>query len=284
MTPLLFSLVVLASSFAAGVLGSLLGLGGGVVVIPVLTLALGVDIRLAIAASAIAVVATSSSGATENVRSGLANLRLAAFLELGAAAGALTGALLSGVVAPRTLYVVFGVMLAVSGLVLLRKAHPPAAPEALAEATPEAAALDPGGLRLGGVSVDDDGRRFAYRVHRPGLGLALIYLAGLFGGMLGVGAGVLKVPALDLAMKVPWRASTATSALMIGVTAAASAGVFLGRGDVAPIVAAPVAVGVVLGAQAGSRLARRMPSWATRSLFFVVVAYVSVQMLRRGLA
>lgn len=276
MTPLEFTLVVLAAAFGAGTLGSLLGLGGGVVVIPVLTLLLGVDIRLAIAASAIAVVATSASGATENVRTGLANLRLAAFLELGAAAGALTGAFLSGVLAGKALFVIFGAMLAVSGVVLLRKSRAPA----LAEPEPAA----PDRLRLGGVSLDDDGRPFCYRVRRPGLGLALIYLAGLFGGMLGVGAGVLKVPALDVAMKVPWRASTATSAVMIGVTAAASAGVFLGRGDVAPIVAAPVAVGVVLGAQAGSRLARIMPSWATRALFLGVVAWVSVQMIRKGLA
>lgn len=276
MTPLAFTLVVLAAAFGAGTLGSLLGLGGGVVVIPVLTLFLGVDIRLAIAASAIAVVATSASGAAENVRTGLANLRLAAFLELGAAAGSLTGALLSGVLASKALFVIFGAVLAASGAVLLRKSRAPA----LAEPEPAA----PDRLRLGGISLDDDGRPFRYRVHRAGLGLALIYLAGLFGGMLGVGAGVLKVPALDVAMRVPWRASTATSALMIGVTAAASAGVFLGRGDVAPIVAAPVAVGVVLGAQAGSRLARIMPSWATRALFLGVVAWVSVQMIRKGLA
>ncbi|HEY3450749.1 MAG TPA: sulfite exporter TauE/SafE family protein [Myxococcales bacterium] len=280
MTPLEFTLIALASSFGAGVLGSLLGLGGGVVVIPVLTLLLGVDIRLAIAASAIAVVATSCSGATEHVKSGLANLRLAVFLELGAAAGALTGAFLSGVLASRALFVIFGVMLALSGAILLRKSRLPAA------AAPEAPADLPGSdsLRLGGVCVDEDGRPFRYRVQRPGLGLGLIYLAGFFGGMLGVGAGVLKVPALDLAMKVPWRASTATSTLMIGVTAAASAGVFLGRGDVAPIVAAPVAVGVVFGAQVGSRLSRSMPSWATRALFLGVVAWVSVQMIRKGLA
>jgi len=282
MTPIHFTLLVFASSVGAGVLGSLLGLGGGVVVIPVLTLLLGVDIRLAIAASAIAVVATSASGATEHVKSGLANLRLAAFLEVGAAAGALTGAFLSGVIASRALYVLFAVMLAASGVLLLRRSRQRGASEAAPGADPREPGRD--ALRLGGVSVDDDGRPFRYRVHRPGLGLALIYLAGLFGGILGVGAGVLKVPALDLAMKVPWRASTATSALMIGVTAAASAGVFLGRGDVAPIVAAPVAVGVVFGAQAGSRLSRFIPSWATRALFFGVVAWVSVQMVRKGLA
>ena len=276
MTPLEFTAVVFGASLGAGLLGSLLGLGGGVVVIPVLTLLLGVDIRLAIAASAIAVVATSSAGATEHLRSRLANIRLATFLELGAAAGSLTGAFLSGVFAARWLYVLFGVVLAFSGVNLLRKSR--SAPPTSAPGV--AVILD----ELSGVCLDDEGREFSYPVRRPTLGLGLIYLAGLFGGMLGVGAGVLKVPALDVAMKVPWRASTATSTLMIGVTAAASAGVFLGRGDVAPIVVAPVAVGVVLGAQAGARLARFLPSWATRTLFLAVVAWMSFQMIRRGLA
>lgn len=278
MTPLEFTALVFASSLGAGALGALLGLGGGVVVIPVLTLMLGVDIRLAIAASAIAVVGTSAAGAAENVRAGLANVRLAVFLELGAAAGALTGAFVSGLVATRSLFVIFGLVLAASGAVLLRKASL-AAPAAVGAASPGAFSAS-----LSGHCPDDDGRPVPYPVERPGLGLALIYLAGLFGGMLGVGAGVLKVPALDVAMKVPWRASTATSTLMIGVTAAASAGVFLGRGDVAPIVVAPVAVGVVVGAQAGARLARLLPSWATRALFLAVVAWMSVQMIRRGLS
>lgn len=271
MTPLLFTAIVFGSSLGAGALGSLLGLGGGVVVIPVLTLLLGVDIRLAIAASAIAVVATSSAGASAHLRSGLANIRLAAYLELGAAAGALTGAFLSGMVASRWLFVLFGVVLAASGATLLRKDRDADRPEG-------------GDAELSGVSLDDEGRSFRYPVLRPRLGLALIYLAGVFGGLLGVGAGVLKVPALDVAMKVPWRASTATSTLMIGVTAAASAGVFLARGAVAPIVAAPVAVGIVLGAQVGTRLARALPSWATRTLFLGVVAWMSVQMIRKGLA
>lgn len=275
MTPLLFTLVVFLSSCFAGLLGSLLGLGGGVVVIPVLTLGLGVDIRLAIAASAIAVVATSSSGAWRPLRSGLANLRLATFLELGAAAGALSGALLGGVVASRWLYVLFGAVLALSGVLLLLRSKAPAAP------APPASRES---LDLSGTSLDEQGRAFEYPVLRPWQGLGLIYLAGGFGGLLGVGAGVLKVPAMDVAMRVPWRSSTATSTLMIGVTAAASAAVFIARGQVAPIVAAPVAVGVVLGAQAGSRLAGRLPAWFTKSLFLVVVAWMAVQMVRRGLS
>jgi uncharacterized membrane protein YfcA len=262
----------------AGALGSMLGLGGGVIVIPLLTLLLGVDIRLAIAASAVAVVATSCSGASQHLRSRLANVRLAIFLEVGAAAGALTGALLAGAVASRWLYVLFGFVLALSGAALLRRAKQ-GAPSSGDEGPVEAPSLG-----LSGVCADDDGRDVAYRVRRPWLGLGLIYVAGLFGGMLGVGAGVLKVPALDLAMRVPWRASTATSTLMIGVTAAASAGVFLARGSIAPIVAAPVVLGIVVGAQIGSRLLRRLPATATRIVFLGVVLWMSVQMIRKGLA
>ena len=278
MTPLEFTAIVFASSVAAGLLGSLLGLGGGVVVvIPVLTLWLGVDIRLAIAASAVAVVATSCAGAGEHLRTGLANLRLATFLELGAAGGALTGAFLTGLIATQWLFVLFGIVLALSGAALLRQSRNGASPPV--EVAPEEPILG-----LVGAYVGEEGREVHYQVRRPQLGLGLIYIAGLFGGMLGVGAGVLKVPALDLAMRVPWRASTATSTLMIGVTGAASAGVFLARGSIAPIVAAPVALGVVLGAQIGSRLLRRLPSMATRVLFLGVVLWMSVQMIRRGFA
>lgn len=276
MTPLEFTAVVLGLSTVAGGLGALLGLGGGVIVVPVLTLLLGVDIRLAIGASAVAVVATSCAAAGEHVRSGLANIRLASFLELGAAAGALTGALLSGMLASRWLFVIFGAVIGLSGAALLRRSKKPA------QASPQEQA--PSGLGLGGICVDEEGREFPYQVRRPKLGLALIYLAGLFGGLLGVGAGVLKVPALDVAMRVPWRSSTATSSLMIGITAAASAGVFLVRGSIVPILAAPVAIGVVLGAQVGSRLIRRVPLTATRVLFLGVVLWTSVQMIRKGLS
>ncbi|MBI5547094.1 MAG: sulfite exporter TauE/SafE family protein [Deltaproteobacteria bacterium] len=261
----------------AGALGSMLGLGGAIIVVPVLTLLLGVDIRLAIAAAAVAVVATSCAGAAEHVRRGIANVRLAAYLELGAAAGAVTGAFLSGFVPRRGLYILFGAVLVLAAAGMLRSTvHRSTAREPAEPNLPDG--------ELDGECPDESGVLVAYRVHRPRLGLALISLAGLVGGLLGTGAGILKVPALDFAMRVPWKASTATSTLMIGVTAAASAGVFIARGNLAPIVVAPVALGVALGAVIGSRLLVRLPQSATRLLFLGVVLWLSFQMIRKGVA
>jgi uncharacterized protein len=275
-TPLLFVFLVGAISFVAGMLGSLLGLGGGMIVVPALTLLLGVDIRLAIGASIISVIATSSGAAAAYVRDHLANLRVAMFLELGTTAGAITGAWVAGILHPRWLFVSFGAILGYSALAMLRP-------------RPRAAASHQGEtglahrLRLNSSYFDDArGREVFYAPARPILGLSLMYLAGIVSGLLGIGSGALKVPAMDLAMELPIKVSTATSNFMIGVTAAASAGLYFSRGQIDPFVAAPVAIGVLLGAFTGSKLLSRVSSRALRTTFVVVLVVVSLQMLMRG--
>ncbi len=275
MSPLEFSLLVFALSVVAGVLGSLVGVGGGIVVVPTLTLLLDVDIRFAIGATLVSVIATSSGAALGFVRGRLTNLRVAMFLEVGATAGALTGAYLAGVVSARWLYVVFGLVMAFSALVMLRKRS-----DQSAAAVPPDKLADR--LRLHDSYVDA-GREIDYRVTGSRTGLALMYVAGGLSGLLGIGSGVLKVPAMDLAMRLPIKVSTGTSNFMIGVTAAASAGVYFARGQINPFVAGPVAAGVLVGATAGAQLLRRLQSSAVRSVFVVVLLWVSTQMLLKGL-
>ncbi|MEO8381839.1 MAG: sulfite exporter TauE/SafE family protein [Acidobacteriota bacterium] len=277
MTPLLFVLLVGCISFFAGTLGSLLGLGGGMIVIPALTLLLGIDIRLAIGASIVSVIATSSGAAAAYVRDRLANLRVAMFLELGTTAGAITGAWIAGMLHPRWLYVLFGSILGYSALAMLRPR------KSVAEHGHGDTRLARR-LRLHSSYFDDArGREVHYEPARPLFGLSLMYVAGIVSGLLGIGSGALKVPAMDLAMELPIKVSTATSNFMIGVTAAASAGLYFTRGQIDPFIAAPVAIGVLGGAFVGSKLLSRLSSRALRITFVVVLLAVSVQMLVRGL-
>lgn len=276
MTPLLFVLLVAAISFVAGMLGSLLGLGGGMIVVPALTLLLGIDIRLAIGASIISVIATSSGAAAAYVRDRLANLRVAMFLELGTTAGAITGAWVAGILHPRWLFVLFGAILGYSALAMLR-------PRSRVAVVHHGETRLAHRLRLHSSYFDDArGYEVVYEPTRPALGLALMYVAGIVSGLLGIGSGALKVPAMDLAMELPIKVSTATSNFMIGVTAAASAGLYFARGQIDAFVAAPVAVGVLLGAFTGSKFLSRVSSRALRATFVVVLILVSLQMLVRG--
>jgi uncharacterized membrane protein YfcA len=277
MTPLVFTLLTFAASVAAGVVGSVLGLGGGIIVIPVLTLLMGINIRYAIGASVVSVIATSSGAAAAYVRERMTNLRVAMLLEVGTTTGALTGAYLAGHVAVRWLFVVFGLIMGYSAVAMLRK-HRDASPADV----PRDALADR--LRLHGSYFDEaGGEEVAYRVTRTPLGLALMYVAGVVSGLLGIGSGALKVPAMDLGMRLPIKVSTATSNFMIGVTAAASAGVYFTRGDIDPFVAAPVAAGVLLGASLGARLLGRLRGGVIRYAFVVVLLWVSLEMLIRGL-
>ena len=276
MTPLLFCVTVFVVSVAAGVLGSLLGLGGGIIVVPALTLLLHVNIRFAIGASIVSVIATSSGAAAAYVRDGMTNLRVAMFLEMGTTAGALSGAYLAGVIPTRSLYLVFGVVMGYSALAMFRKRHAD-----LAVAVPADALADR--LNLHGSYVDEAlGREIQYPVTGSTIGLGLMYVAGVVSGLLGIGSGALKVPAMDLAMRLPIKVSTATSNFMIGVTAAASAGVYFARGQVDPFVAGPVAMGVLTGALGGSRLLGRLQSSLIRKVFVAVLLWVSLEMLLKG--
>jgi uncharacterized protein len=275
MTGLTFTLVTFGASLAAGFFGSLLGLGGGIIVIPVLTLLLGVDMRLAIGASIVSVIATSSGAAAAYVKEHMANMRVAMVLEIGTTAGALTGAYLAGVIPTTALYIIFGLVLAYSAFAMVGNIHDPTTP------VPADAWADR--LNLHDEYFDQArGQHIAYRVTRTRIGLLLMYIAGMVSGLLGIGSGALKVPALDLAMRLPIKVSTATSNFMIGVTAAASAGVYFARGDIHPFVAAPVAVGVLIGAMAGSKILGRIRSRVIRRIFVLVLVIISLQMIYRG--
>jgi len=276
MTPLEFALVSFAISVFAGVLGSILGLGGGIIVIPALTLLLKIDIRYAIGASIVSVIATSSGAAVAYVRERMTNLRVAMMLEIGTTTGALSGAYLSGLIGGRWLYVIFGVVMGYSALMMLPR-------RGRRERDHERPAPVADFLRLSSSYYDEAvGREIAYRVVRARVGLGLMYIAGMISGLLGIGSGSLKVPAMDLAMRLPIKVSAATSNFMIGVTAAASAGVYFARGDIDPFVAAPVAAGVLVGATVGSRLLGKLQSRTVRILFIIVLVWISVQMLLKG--
>jgi uncharacterized membrane protein YfcA/uncharacterized membrane protein len=276
MTPLLFVLLAFVVSVVAGTLGALLGLGGGLLIIPALTLWFHVDIRYAIGASIVSVIATSSGAAVTYVRDRLTNLRVAMVLELATTTGAMTGAYLAGRVGSKMLYIIFGVVMAYSAIMMFRKlGHD--------ESRPARRAPWADWLRLHSSYYDEAlSREIPYRVSGTRIGLGLMYVAGIVSGLLGIGSGALKVPAMDLAMGLPLKVSAATSNFMIGVTAAASAGVYFMRGDIDPFVAGPVAVGVLLGAQVGVRLLGRLESRSIRIVFILLLLWVSVQMLLKG--
>ena len=245
--------------------------------IPALTLALKVDIRYAIGASIVSIIATSSGAAAAYVRERMTNLRVAMVLEVATTLGALTGGYLAGRIAGNWLFVFFGVVMACSAVMMLRKRRNAATDEG--EGTPWA-----NYLRLHGSYYDAAlNREVAYRVVRARLGLALMYVAGMMSGLLGIGSGVLKVPAMDLGMRLPIKVSTATSNFMIGVTAAASAGLYFARGDINPFIAGPVAAGILVGAMIGARVMGRLHNALIRYVFVVVLLSVSVQMLLKGL-
>lgn len=275
MSPIVFVLALGGISVAAGFLGSLVGLGGGIIVVPALTLLFGIDIRYAIGASIVSVIGTSSGAAAAYIRQGLTNLRVAMFLQLATTAGAVTGAFVSGFLRGRVLYLIFGLVLVPSALGMLRRMAVPAGP------VPPDRWADQ--LQLHGSYFDEArGREVSYRVTNTTLGLVIMWLAGVFSGLLGLGSGTLKVSAMDMAMRMPIKISTATSNLMIGVTAAASAGVYFLRGDIDPIIAAPVALGVVTGSFVGSRVLGRTDSRVLRGVFLAVLVVVSAQMVWRA--
>jgi uncharacterized membrane protein YfcA len=275
-SPVELTLVLFAVGVVGGWLGALLGLGGGFIVVPALTLVLGMNIRLAIGASIVAVIATSSGAAVAYVRDHMANMRIGMFLEIATSTGAVTGAFLGSILVPRVLYVIFAVALGQSAIAVARRKslehRPPQPPDPLADK-----------LGLHGAYPDAArGRVVTYRVARTKIGLLLMYVAGTVSGLLGVGSGTLKVPAMDLAMGLPIKVSTATSNFMIGVTAAASAGVYFERGDVNPLISAPVALGVLVGALGGARLLSGIQPRRLRALFAIVVFAVALDMLVKG--
>ena len=271
-----FLLALLAVAASAGFVGSLVGLGGGIVVIPALTLLFGVDMHYAAGAGLVTVIATSSGGAIRYLRQGLCNIRVGAFLEFATTFGALGGALLAGVLAGPSLQLIFGVVvLGASAMVLRRQEE-----HGISLEGDRLSCL----LRLEDEYLDPrHDTLIEYHPQRTVLGFLLMIVAGVLSGLLGIGSGVFKVPAMDTAMGLPIKVSAATSNFMMGVTASSGAAVYFARGDINPVIAGPVAIGVLLGARLGSRLLPRLPAVAVRRLFVAVLVIVAVRMMLAGL-
>ena len=261
----MYSLIILLVSVFAGFLGSLLGLGGGVIVVSVLTLFFGVDIRYAIAASLISIIATSSGAAASFLKDHLTNLRVAVFLEIGTVTGAISGFFLATYLTPKYLYFMFAFFLLFSAFMMLKKKV-----EHLNQIE------HPWAKKLN-MSTED------YKVSGVPLGLVCMYFAGILSAVLGIGSGIFKVLAMDNFMKLPIKVSSATSNFMIGVTASASAGAYLLRGDVRPEIACPVSLGIIGGSFIGAKVLPKVPAQTIRKIFVVVLVLVAWQMLTKGL-
>jgi len=261
-------------AFAAGLLGSLTGLGGGIVIVPLLTLGFGVDIRYAIGASLISVIATSSGAAAAYVREGYTNIRVGMLLEIGTTIGALVGAYIAGIIPTSAIAIIFGFVLLLS---VYRSIRPLAEHITTGPGDPWAARL-----RLNSSYPTEHGMQ-AYSVQSVPTGIALMGVAGVLSGLLGIGSGVVKVLAMDQAMRLPFKVSTTTSNFMIGVTAAASAGLYLHRGYIDPGLALPVMLGVLAGALVGARTLARAQTKVLRNIFTGVVAILAVEMLYKGM-
>jgi uncharacterized protein len=273
MNTLEFTALVLAGSLLAGLLGSLTGLGGGVVLVPLLTLFFKVDIRYAIGASLVSVIATSSGAAAAYVKEGFSNIRIGMFLEIATTLGALCGAFLAVRVPTKAIAIIFGVVLLVSAF-LSRK--PRSAAQRNTPPDPLATRL-----RLNGTFPDLEGMR-SYNVQSVPAGFSIMFGAGALSGLLGIGSGALKVLAMDQAMKIPFKVSTTTSNFMIGVTAAASAGVYLNRGYIDPGLSMPVMLGVLAGSLVGARILVKAETKWLRLIFSAVIVLLGIEMLYQG--
>lgn len=269
----MYELLLLATAIGAGFLGSLLGLGGGIIVVPVLTLFFHVNIRYAIAASLISIVATSSGAAASYLKDSLTNLRLAVFLEIGTVSGAIVGFLIASYIKAQFLYLLFGFLLLFSAIMMLRKRE-----EHMSHQNHPWAEK----MKLDGGYPDGKGGWIDYKVENVPFGLFAMFGAGILSALLGIGSGIFKVLAMDGAMKLPIKVSSATSNFMIGVTASASAGAYLLKGDIRPEIAAPVAVGIIIGSFIGAKVMVRMPAARIRQIFVVVLSIVSIQMILKG--
>jgi len=269
-----FTVIILFGSYFAGLLGSLTGLGGGFIIIPLLTLGLGVNIQYAIGASLVSVIATSSGSAAAYVREGITNIRLGMFLEIATTAGAMTGAIVAVYIPTQYIAILFGLILISSAILSLRKK----AEQIVSEKNEWAIKL-----KLNGSYPGNNGTVY-YSVRHVGGGFIMMLFAGVISGLLGIGSGALKVLAMDSIMRIPFKVSTTTSNFMIGVTAAASAVVYLQRGYIDPGISMPVVIGVLIGALSGSKiLVHTKSSGWLRWVFAVVVTVLAVQMIYNGI-
>jgi uncharacterized membrane protein YfcA len=268
-----YTLLVGSGSFAAGLIGALTGLGGGVVIVPLLTLLFHVNLRYAVGASLISVIATSSGAAAAYVREGYTNIRIGMSLEVLTTLGAVSGAFLARYLHTGVIAIVFGVMLVYSSIATLRGTDQKPANGGKGRI----AQL----LGLNG-SYPSRGGKVSYGVRNFTMGSAVMYVAGVLSGLLGIGSGAAKVLAMDRIMKVPFKVSTTTSNFMIGVTAAASAGIYFRRGYIDPDITFPVVLGVLAGSLLGTRILVRAQTRMIRVIFSVVILFVAGEMILHG--
>jgi len=274
MSILTLALLIATGAVGAGLLGALTGLGGGLIIVPMLTLVFHVDIRYAIGASLVSVIATSSGAAAAYVREGFTNVRVGILLETGTTIGALVGASLAAFVPTSALAILFGVVLLYSAYQSMQ----PRAEHVLSDHPDKWARR----FRLDSTYPTASGLQ-PYSVQGVPAGIGLMFVAGILSALLGIGSGIIKVLAMDHAMKLPFKVSTTTSNFMIGVTAAASAGIYLHAGYIEPTLAFPVMLGVLVGALAGARLLTRVHVTWLRRLFTAVVVIMAVEMLYKGI-
>lgn len=273
MTVIAFTLILLVSAYLAGLLGSLTGLGGGVVVIPVLTLGFGVDFHYAIGAALVASIATSSGSGSAYVKEGITNIRLGMFLEIATTIGAVVGAIIAVWLNNSTIAIIYGCVLILTAAMQQRRKsdHDGVVGSDLARR-----------LKLFGTWPQRDGSMKAYQLRGVGGGFSVMLLAGVLSGILGIGSGVLKVIAMDGIMKVPFKVSTTTSNFMMGVTACASAVVYIQRGNIVPGIACPVLIGVLFGALTGARLLKKLDVRLLRQIFCIAILLVAFNMIWQG--
>lgn len=270
-----FDVVVAAISVVAGFIGALVGLGGGMIITPLLVIFLGIDIRYAMGAALASVIATSSGAGAAYLRDGISNMRIGLFLCVATTLGAIAGAWLATLLNPAVLSLIFGVVLLMSvGLALRGKG----------DVDTSRAPLDPLAVRFSlNGSYPDNSKTISYRVQHVKSGSGMMVVAGILSGLLGIGSGAFKVLAMDQIMRIPFKVSTATSNFMIGVTAAASVGIYLGRGYLDPVLVWPVALGVLAGAFLGAKILPRISTHLLKIIFLVAITVIGVQMIAKGM-
>lgn len=274
MTDLTFSILILFFAYLAGMLGALTGLGGAVIIIPVLVLLFHVNLHYAMGAALISVIATSSGAAAAFLREGYINIRIGMFLEVGAAIGALVGAMLLPYIPITLVTIIFSLVLLFSAYFTVKRREE--------QETPRESDAIAKKLKLEGSYPTPKGLKH-YTVQKVPAAFGLMTLAGILSGLLGIGSGVVKVLAMDQAMRLPYKVATTTSNFIIGITAAVGAGVYFSHGYIDPVLTFPVMIGVLIGAFSGARLLTRAPVKLLRWIFGIVIAIMALQMLFKAL-
>jgi len=275
MTIAVFTLIILLGAFLAGLIGSLSGLGGGIIIIPLLTIFLNVDIHYAIGTALVSVIATSSGSAAAYVREGITNMRLGIFLEVATTIGAVCGALLSTIAPTSFIAVLFGLTLIFSAINSLRKKSE----HVVKESSPLAEKF-----RLSGTYPSHDGQLIHYGTKNVVGGFSMMGIAGMMSGLLGIGSGAFKVIAMDNIMRIPFKVSTTTSNFMMGVTATASSVIYIQKGYIEPGICMPVVIGVLLGAMTGAKVLVKTNPKKLRLFFSVLIFILAINMIYNGLS